>query len=106
LSISARIAELIRRTTAYRRTLVKLTLAASLGGGFGTLGLCAALASYMPGKVARGLFAAGALFTFAASRRIAGVVAAQREARWIAELAPRLGLEPQKLTDAMAMFDE
>jgi hypothetical protein len=98
------IAELIRRTTAFRRVLLKLTLAAAILGGFGAFGLTAIMTERLPGRVAGALFAAGALLTFAAGHRLSHAIAAQREARWIAELAPRLGLEPQALNEAMGMF--
>ena len=98
------IAELFRRTTALRRRLLMLTLAASLGGGAAGVALYVGLATEVYGRVAGAFFAAGGMLAFTALHRLSGVVARTREARWIAALSGRYALDPSALVEAMKMF--
>jgi hypothetical protein len=98
------IAELIRWTTAFRRRLLLLTLAVSLGGGAAGTALYLGTATEIYGRVAGAFFAVGGIVTFAIVHRICGAIARVRESRWIAELSGRHRLEPGALAEAMAMF--
>lgn len=98
------ITELIHRTTAFRRVLLKMTLAASIGGGFAGIALYVGVATQVYGRVGGACFATGSILTFAVLHRVSGWIAARRESRWIAELAGKYRLEAEALTEAMEMF--
>jgi hypothetical protein len=98
------IVELCHRTTALRRRLLMLTLAASLAGGVAGVALYVALATEVYGRVAGAFFAVGGMLTFTTLHRLSAVVARRREALWIAELSSRYALDPAALVEAMGMF--
>jgi hypothetical protein len=98
------ITDLIRRTTALRRRLLVVTLAASILGGMGGGALYTATATRIYGPVGGAFFAAGAILTFALVGRLSDLVARAREAVWIADLARRHQLRPDVLTEALGMF--
>jgi hypothetical protein len=98
------ITELMLLTTALRRKLLMVTIAASFGGGFGVLALYVSAATEIYGRVCGGAFAVGAIATFALGHRVSGLLARRWEARWIAEFAGRHALAPGPLVEALGMF--
>lgn len=98
------IVELMGRTTALRRKLLSLTIAASFGGGIGALALYVTAATQIDGRVCGGCFAVGAMLTFIVVRRVSDLVACRWQARWIADSAARHALDEGPLAEALAMF--
>ena len=98
------IVELMLLTTALRRKLLALTIAASFGGGLATVALYVSAATRIYGRVCGGCFAVGAMVTFALLHRVSGLVARRWEARWISAIASRHALSEAPLAEALAMF--
>jgi hypothetical protein len=98
------IAELMHRATALRRKLLVITIAASLGGGLAGIALYVSTATRIYGRVCGGLFAVGAIVTFAVVHRLSGLVARRWEARWIRDYVARYALAPGPLGEALGMF--
>jgi len=98
------ITELMLLTRALRRKLLAASIAASFGGGIGAAALYLSTATQIYGRVCGGLFAAGALVTFALLHRVSGLVARRWEARWVTEFAERHALAPGPLHEALGMF--
>lgn len=96
--------ELLRRSAALRRKLLKRVIASGLLGGFGLLYLYGTLATQIYGRVAGAFFCVGAIVTFAAARRVADLVARRAESRWIDELSARHGLDVKALRGVMGML--